>query len=66
MRRIKTKGKIDLLLKVLSDHEWHWGEELATKVGWRFGATVKTARDKGYQIESERVGLQWRYRLLRD
>ena len=65
MRHKKTT-KVDLLLEVLSDGEWHWGEELAVKVGWRFGQPVKTARANGYPIESERVGLPWRYRLLQN
>ncbi|MEX0269377.1 hypothetical protein AB3R30_09545 [Leptolyngbyaceae cyanobacterium UHCC 1019] len=64
MRTLK-QTKLDLLLDVLSDHDWHWGEELATKVGWRFGATIKEARDKGYLIKTERDGLQHRYRLLK-
>ena len=33
----KKKTKVDLLLDILSDYQWHWGDELATKVGWRFG-----------------------------
>lgn len=57
--------KLDLLLEVLSDYDWHWGKELDAKVGWRFGATIKTARCKGYLIETDRVGLQHRYRLLK-
>lgn len=56
--------KLDLLLDTLSDHDWHWSEELAIKVGWRFGATIKEARNKGYQIKTDRVGSQHRYQLL--
>lgn len=63
MRTLK-QTKLDLLLEVLSDQDWHWNEELATEVSWRFGATIKEARDKGYLIETERIGLQHRYRLL--
>jgi len=62
MRSLK-KTKLDLLLEVLSDGEWHWNDELAVKVGWRFGATIKEGRTKSYLIETERVGLQHRYRL---
>jgi hypothetical protein len=63
---VKTaKKKLELLLEVLADYEWHWGEELAVTVSWRFGATIKEARNKGYEIETERVGIQSRYRLLR-
>lgn len=64
MRNLK-KTKLDLLLEVLSDREWHWAEELARKVGHRFGAVVKVARDKSHKIETDRVGLQHRYRLLK-
>jgi hypothetical protein len=56
--------KLDLLLEVLSDGNWHWGEELATQVSWRFGATIEVARKKGYRIETDRVGKQHQYRLL--
>lgn len=62
MRNLK-KNKLELLLEVLSDGEWHWGDELAIKVGWRFGATIDLARKKSYPIKTERVGLQNRYRL---
>ncbi|MBF2050597.1 MAG: hypothetical protein IGS54_25085 [Elainella sp. C42_A2020_010] len=64
MRSLK-KTKVDLLLEVLADGDWHWGDELAKKVGWRFGATIKQARDKRYSIETERDGMKHRYRLLR-
>jgi hypothetical protein len=57
------KTKLDLLLETLSDGEWHWGDELAVKVGWRFGATIKERRTKHHPIETERLGLQHRYRL---
>jgi len=61
---MKTKKtKLELLLEVLSDGEWRWGNELDVKVGWRFGATIKEARYKGYPIETNRVGSQCRYRL---
>jgi hypothetical protein len=64
MRSLK-QTKLDLLLEILADYDWHWGEELAVKAGWRFGATIKEARYKGYLIKTERVGLQHRYRLLK-
>lgn len=57
--------KVDLLLDVLADGQWHSAEELAVRVGWRFGATIKAARYKDYPIETERVGLQHRYRWLK-
>ena len=59
------KTKLELLLAALADLDWHWGEELAAKVGWRFGATIKEARYKSYSIETERMGVQSRYRLVR-
>lgn len=59
------KTKLELLLAALADLDWHWGEELATKVGWRFGATIKEARYKSYSIETKRMGVQSRYRLVR-
>ena len=61
----KKPKKLDLLLAALADLDWHWGEELAVEVGWRFGATIKEARYKSYSIETERVGVQSRYRLVR-
>lgn len=62
--KTKKTTKIDLLIAVLCDHQWHWGDELALKVSWRFGAAIKDARSKGHQIETERVGPKWRYRLI--
>jgi hypothetical protein len=62
---MREKTKLELLLEALADGDWHWGNELATKVGWRFGATVKEARYKRYRIETDRVGLQHRYRWLK-
>ncbi|NDJ19038.1 hypothetical protein [Myxacorys almedinensis] len=59
------KTKLELLRELLSDATWHWGDELAVKVGHRFGATIKLARDKGYLIETNRVGLKNRYRMLK-
>jgi len=62
MRSLK-KTKIDLLLEVLADGEWHWGNELAVKVGWRFADPVQRARLKGHPIKTDRVRLEHRYRL---
>ncbi len=58
-----NKTKVELLLEALADGEWHWSEELASKVSWRFGATIKDARDKGYLIETGSLGKHYRYRL---
>lgn len=62
MRSVKMT-KLDLLLAVLEDGEWHWGDELAAKVGWRFGATVQEARGKNHPVEREQLGSRHRYRL---
>lgn len=56
--------KLNLLLNALADGNWHWGEELATTVGWRFGATIESARKRGYRIETNQAGKQYQYRLL--
>ncbi|NET32735.1 MAG: hypothetical protein F6K19_12085 [Cyanothece sp. SIO1E1] len=47
--------KLDLLLQVLDDGKWHSSEELASKVSWRFGATIHEARHKGHPIEKRKV-----------
>jgi hypothetical protein len=59
------KTKLELLLAALSDGDWHWGDELANRVSWRFGATVHIARKKGYLIDQEQIGRAHRYRLLK-
>lgn len=64
----RKKTKAELLIEVLSDGQWHWGDELAQadKVGWRFGDAVDKARGKkGFPIIRERVGLKHKYRLPR-
>lgn len=66
MQKLK-KTKVELLMEALADGEWHWGDELALpeKVGWRFGDAKHKAEKQGYLIETERVGLKYRYRLLK-
>ncbi|HEY9802287.1 MAG TPA: hypothetical protein V6D25_18145 [Leptolyngbyaceae cyanobacterium] len=61
----RKKTKLDLLLEVLSDNEWHWGDELAVKVGHRYGDPVYKGRHRGYPIQTERVSLKHRYRLAK-
>lgn len=56
--------KLDLLLNILSDHEWHSGDELASSpVGWRFGAVIHEARGRGYQIKTDSRGQKGWYQL---
>lgn len=58
------KTKVDLLLDVLNDFSWHSTDELANKVGRRFGDAVYKARNIGYRIETDRQQNRYRYRLL--
>jgi biotin operon repressor len=61
----RDESNLTRLLKLLDDKAWHSGEELAAKVGWRFGATIHEARGKGYRIEKRRTGHnQYEYQLL--
>ncbi|MCT7983626.1 hypothetical protein NG796_09980 [Laspinema sp. A4] len=56
--------KIDLLLALMSDGEWHYPSDLLT-VSHRFGDTMHRAKEKGYLIEIERIkGNLCRYRLI--
>lgn len=56
--------KIDLLLDLMSDGEWHYPSDLVT-VSHRFGDTMHRAKEKGYLIETERIkGNSCRYRLI--
>ncbi|WP_254563326.1 hypothetical protein [Oscillatoria sp. HE19RPO] len=56
--------KIDLLLALMSDGEWHYPSDLIT-VSHRFGDTMHRAKEKGYLIETERIkGNACRYRLI--
>ncbi|WP_019503798.1 hypothetical protein [Pleurocapsa sp. PCC 7319] len=61
----RKKTKVELLLEVLADGKWHWGEELAIKVGYRFGDAVYKARhDLNLEIKRVRIGLQNQYYLV--
>lgn len=62
----RRKTKVELLLGVLRDGSWHLSDELAVKVGHRFGDAVKKARILGYKIETDwaGVGQKHKYRLL--
>lgn len=59
------KTKVKLLVEVLSDHNWHLSDELAYKVGFRFGDAIYKARKQGYFIETDQVKVngQGKYRL---
>ena len=61
----RKKTKVELLLEVLRDGAWHLGDELAVKVGHRFGDAVKKSRRLGYNIQTEwaGVGQKHKYRL---
>lgn len=50
--RNRSKTKVELLLSVLRDGSWHLGDELAVKVGHRFGDAVKKACIGGEQWTS--------------
>lgn len=65
MKKLK-KTKVELLIEVLRDGAWHLGNELAVKVGYRFGDAVKKARKLGYKIETDWAGIgqQHKYRLI--
>ncbi len=59
----KKKTKVDLLIEVLSDGEWHHSDELATKVSHRFGDAKHKAVKQGYPVERKDVGKDHWYRL---
>ncbi|NET32734.1 MAG: nucleotidyltransferase domain-containing protein [Cyanothece sp. SIO1E1] len=53
------------LIDLLQDHKWHSSDEIASKVSWRFGATIHEARRKGYVIDTRKVANdQYEYRLI--
>jgi hypothetical protein len=58
------------LLRILTDCEWHYNNDLAAENGFRFGARIKTLRNKGHVITTEKTGWEaprptHRYRLER-
>lgn len=57
------KTELEQLTELLSDGVWHSGEDLSSRIGWRFGATIKQAREQGVRIETRKVGNQFEYRL---
>jgi hypothetical protein len=56
--------KLELLLKVMRDGDWHSTEELVLEVGHRFSATKHTAQKQGYQFEMRREGVRFEYRMV--
>ncbi|MBD1856178.1 MULTISPECIES: type VII toxin-antitoxin system MntA family adenylyltransferase antitoxin [Leptolyngbya] len=58
------KTKIDLLLDTLADGDWHSSHELSERIGWRFGSLLHEVRKQGHSIQTERIGLQYRYRRI--
>lgn len=60
----KNETQLEKLLRLLSDHEWHWTDELIAEVGHRFSVSVQSAKEKGHKIKREQEGRQHRYRLL--
>jgi uncharacterized protein len=64
MSVITSKVKQEKLLELLSDRQWHSGEEIATKVGFRFAATLHQIRKQGYSIETREANNQFEYRVL--
>ncbi|MGI0494991.1 hypothetical protein ACN4EG_24665 [Alkalinema pantanalense CENA528] len=56
--------KLDLLVTVMQDGEWHSTEDLVQRVGHRFSATKHVAEKQGYQFEKRRQGNQFEYRMV--
>jgi hypothetical protein len=55
--------KLDLLVTVMQDGQWHSTEELVQQVGHRFSATKHVAEKQGYRFERRREGQRFEYRL---
>lgn len=64
MKTLK-KTKVDLLLEVLQDKQWHLNDELAAKVSFSYNDAVLKARRLGYDIEMQQVNRQYLYRWNR-
>jgi hypothetical protein len=56
--------KLDLLVSVMGDGEWHSTEELVSRVGHRFSATKHVAQKQGYQFDTRRLGMRFEYRMV--
>ncbi|MEB3294439.1 MAG: hypothetical protein VKJ24_14880 [Synechococcales bacterium] len=56
--------KIELLMAVMRDGEWHSTEELVQRVGHRFSATKHVAEKQGCKFDRRRAGQRFEYRLM--
>lgn len=56
--------KLDLLVTVMQDGEWHSTDELVQRVGHRFSATKHVAEKQGYLFEKRRQGNRFEYRMV--
>ena len=56
--------KLDRLVSVMEDGQWHSTEELVDRVGHRFSATKYTAQKQGYQFDRRREGVRFEYRMV--
>ena len=59
----RAPTKMDLLLSLLSDGQWHPTDQLIEEVGHRFSATIHLARQAGHRIERRRDGFDNEWRL---
>jgi uncharacterized protein len=55
MDKTLKERKQEQLIDLLSDEQWHSGEEIAARIGFRFGAIIHEARKNGYSIETRKT-----------
>jgi hypothetical protein len=58
--------KLDRLVVVMRDGQWHSTEELVDRVGHRFSAAKHVLQRQGYQFEVRRDGVRFEYRMVRE
>lgn len=64
MDKTPEKTRQEQLLDFLSDEQWHSGEEIAARIGSRFGHIIHEACRKGYSIETREIAhSQFEYRI---
>jgi hypothetical protein len=56
--------KLDRLVAVMKDGQWHSTEDLVDRVGHRFSAAKHVLRQQGYQFEVRRDGVRFEYRMV--